>query len=240
MQYISSIFLWVRTILIFVSLGLIYILMAFFLEPRKLHPFAKKACSILLWAMGQTVYIHGNWPILRTPRIYIFNHSSLLDTLVCIGHIPEYTASIGKKEQFSIPIWGWILTHWGCIPIDRQNKERAIVQLQEFQTHFSGDRALLVSPEGTRSTTGGLLSFKKGPFHIAEQCEASIIPIAIYGAYTSKNKKSWRLKKGVIHAHIGSAIPSAQMETMRAHTKVRLQNLLQKAESTANMAADYL
>jgi 1-acyl-sn-glycerol-3-phosphate acyltransferase len=238
MQYISSISLWIRTILIFVFLGWMYILLALFLSPKQLHPFAKKACGVLLSAMGQTVHIHGSWPVLKTPRIYVFNHASLLDTLVCIAHIPEYTSSIGKKEQFSIPIWGWILKHWGCIPIDRKNKKRAIAQLQAFQTHFSGDQALLVSPEGTRSTTGKLLTFKKGPFHIAEQCKASIIPIAISGAFTAKNKNSWKLNRGTIHVYIGENIPSTNMEEIRTHTKDIMQSLLKKAESTANMAAD--
>jgi 1-acyl-sn-glycerol-3-phosphate acyltransferase len=183
-----------------------------------MHSFAKNGCSILLWAMGQKTVLSGTWPEQDTPRIYVFNHSSLLDTLVCIAHIDEYTASIGKKEQFSIPIWGRILRHWGCIPIDRQNREKAIQQLEELRTVFSGDKGLLVSPEGTRSRTGELLPFKKGPFHIAEQCKAHIIPIALCGAFASKNKNSWRIQRGIIYAYIEESIPPSSMEIMREQT----------------------
>lgn len=42
---------------------------------------------------------------------------------------------------------------------------------------------LAVSPEGTRSTTGQLLEFKKGPFYLWEQLQTPIIPIVTMGAF---------------------------------------------------------
>ena len=223
-----SIFLWIRTAIIFVPTAFAYLLLSIFRTPQQLHPLAKKFCSILLWSMGQKTVLHGAWPKIHTPRIYVFNHASLLDTLVCIAYIPEYTLSIGKKEQFSIPIWGRILLHWGCIPIDRQNKDKAISQLEALQKVFHGDKGLLVSPEGTRSTTGELLPLKKGPFHIAEQCKAHIIPIGLSGVFTSKNRNSWMLQKGVIHAQIGEAIPPSSMQNMREETRIKLLKLMKK------------
>ena len=179
------------------------------------------------------VYIvFGSWPKIDTPRIYVFNHASLLDTLVCIAYIPEYTLSIGKKEQFAIPIWGHILRHWGCIPIDRQNKEKAISQLEGLKNTFHGDKGLLVSPEGTRSTTGELLPLKKGPFHIAEQCRAHIIPIGLRGVFDSKNRNSWILRKGIIHAQIGEAIPPNSMLQMREETRSALLSLMRPLNRT--------
>ena len=221
-----SIFLWIRTAIIFIPMGIVYLFLSIFTTPQTLHPVAKKFCRVLLWAMGQKIIFHGSWPKMTTPRIYVFNHASLLDTLVCIAYIREYTLSIGKKEQFSIPIWGRILRHWGCIPIDRQNKEKAISQLDELKKVFHGNTGLLVSPEGTRSETGALLPLKKGPFHIAEQCQAHIIPIGLYGAFASKNKNSWILRKGVIHARIGESIPPTSMSEMREETKNVLLSLM--------------
>ena len=225
-----SIFLWIRTAIIFVPMGLVYIASSVFSRPKTLHPLAKKMCGILLWSMGQKVILHGSWPSLKTPRMYVFNHASLLDTLVCIAHIPEHTFTIGKKEQFAIPIWGRILRHWGCIPIDRQNREKAISQLDGLKEIFHGDKGLLVSPEGTRSSTGTLLPFKKGPFHIAEQCRAHIIPIGLHGVFESKNKNSWMLKKGIIHAHIGTSIPPGPMLEIREQTRTRLLELMTSDE----------
>ena len=230
MELWLSTFLWIRTAIIFIPTGLFYIALSVFSSPQTLHPFAKKICRILLWSMGQKIILHGSWPKRKTPRIYVFNHASLLDTLVCIAYIPEYTLSIGKKEQFSIPIWGRILRHWGCIPIDRQNKEKAIAQLEDLKKIFHGNKGLLVSPEGTRSATGQLLPLKKGPFHIAEQCHAYIIPIGLRGVFESKNRNSWILRKGIIHAYIGQEIPPGGMLDMRENTRTALLALMKSSD----------
>jgi hypothetical protein len=43
--------------------------------------------------------------------------------------------------------------------------------------------ALVIAPEGTRSTTGHLLPFKKGTFHMWEETLAPIVPVVTIGAY---------------------------------------------------------
>ena len=218
MKTIRSLFYWIRTLSIFLCTGLLYICVSLFLSPQRIHPYARRICRILLWSAGQKIEVHGEWPVLQTPRIYMFNHSSLLDTFVCIATIPEHTATIGKKEQFRIPIWGKILHHWGCIALDRYHPQRAIEQMQALQQHFAGDKAVLVAPEGTRSPTGTLLPFKKGPFYLAEACHASIIPIRIQGAFESKNKRSWHIRSGVIDVYIGEIVPPSSREIMRKQT----------------------
>ena len=42
---------------------------------------------------------------------------------------------------------------------------------------------LVICPEGTRSTTGQLLPFKKGTFHVWEQQQSAIIPMIVFGGY---------------------------------------------------------
>ena len=57
---------------------------------------------------------------------------------------------------------------------------------------------LVVFAEGTRSRDGHLAAFKKGPFFLAEQTHAPIIPVAIAGTETL-------LRKGSAAIHPGTA-----------------------------------
>ncbi|EKU20096.1 1-acyl-sn-glycerol-3-phosphate acyltransferase, partial [Nannochloropsis gaditana CCMP526] len=43
--------------------------------------------------------------------------------------------------------------------------------------------AVALSPEGTRSKTGQLMRFKKGPFYVQAESRASIAPVVIQGTF---------------------------------------------------------
>ena len=91
---------------------------------------------------------------------------------------------------------------------------------------------LLIAPEGTRSPSGKALPLKKGPFHLAIQSQASILPFVIEGAYIAKNKHSWLLTPTEIVVHIQKPIHITQTdtyETLRARTAhaLNLETLLQ-------------
>ena len=59
----------------------------------------------------------------------------------------------------------------------KQSLAHAAEQIHKYQ------RCLAISAEGTRSKTGRLQDFKKGPFHTAIAVRLPVIPVCIMGAY---------------------------------------------------------
>ena len=166
----------------------------------------------VLLAAGQRIKLHDQCPMPKDgPYIYMFNHTSLLDTFVLLAIIPEFTAAIGKAEQFKIPIWGTMLRRWGAVAIHRSDLSRAITQLGAVEDSLKSGRSLLISPEGTRSPNGCLQQFKKGPFHVALNAPTTIVPIGIVGAYKAKRKGDWTLRPNTIHVHLGPLIKPGDM-----------------------------
>ena len=221
MAQLVSVFLWLRSIVVFTILGSFYILASLFISPERLQPLGKWACGIFLWAAGQKVILHGPFPDLEQgPYLYLFNHASLLDTFIAISVLPEFTGAIGKKEQFRIPIWGWVLRRWGAVPIERGNLGQAIQSLNQGEAVLSSGRSLLIAPEGTRSKDGELQDFKKGPFHIAVNTKTPIVLMAIVGAFEAKQRGSWLLKPGQINVHILPPIDPIEqdMNALRENT----------------------
>ena len=209
-----SLCLWLACLLCFILVGPLYLLIGLVIPPKRLHPVGRWACRALLRCAGQRVVVEGSFPPMSTgPFIYVFNHTSLLDTFVVIAAIPEFTTAVGKKEQFSIPIWGWILRRWGAVPIDRSELKGAIQSLETVGDAVAGGLSLLVAPEGTRSPDGRLASFKKGPFHIALQQRVPVVPLLISGAFEAKNKGSWVIRPGVIRVRVLASVHPNDLAT---------------------------
>jgi len=230
---VVSALLWFSAITAFVVGGGMYFGIALLFGPHRTLPLGRWACRLLLLCAGQRLRVRGSFPPRGDrPRVYMFNHTSLLDTFIAVAVIPEYTAAIGKKEQFRVPLWGWILRRWGAVPIDRHQLADAIESLRKVETQMNDGLALLIAPEGTRSPNGKLGAFKKGPFHVVVRTGAAISPIIINGAYAAKRKGSWILRPGTIDVWLAPIIEpagdgSTDVEAVRDQTRACFARLIE-------------
>ena len=62
------------------------------------------------------------------------------------------------------------------------------------QRELERGSCLVLFPEGTRSRDGSLLPFKKGPFFLAMESGAPVVPVSIVGATRLLPKGSLNLK----------------------------------------------
>ena len=132
--------------------------------------------------------------------IFLSNHVSNLDPPVVIPLLPERTAVVLKRSLMKIPILGWGMRLAGYIPVERAGRVESAVESVEIarQTLASGVH-ILSFPEGTRSRDGRLQPFKKGPFYMAEESGAPVVPISIYGTEGMMKKGSMKIFPGTAH-----------------------------------------
>ena len=154
----------------------------------------------ILWSMGIGCEIKGMDNLNREHQyIFMSNHESALDILLCVACLPYNIIFLAKKELFSIPVFGWAMQAAGMIKIDRQNREKAKQSLdQAVYKLIDSEFSTLLYPEGTRSEKGEILPFKKGGFILAIRSKLPIVPITIIGARIVLPKKSMKLHKGNI------------------------------------------
>ena len=156
---------------------------------------------------GQIIKVEGEIPDSKNgPYLYLFNHQSLLDQFLIAGTIREYVSAVGAEYQFSWPIWGRLIKRLGAIPIIREDLKKAIYSLTLAEKEISKGTSFLMSPEGTRTITGKMGEFKKGPFHLSLNTGVTIIPIGLTGAYNSKQKNDWRIYPGKIKVKFGEPV----------------------------------
>lgn len=119
-----------------------------------------------------------------SPTIVMFTHTSNLDAFICAACFPESLKFIGKRSLFKTPVFGWLMSLYGHIAIDRSNLQNAIQSLRLAGEKISKDCvSIAVSPEGTRSRQGTLSEFKKGCFHLAASSTQPITPMLLLGAF---------------------------------------------------------
>lgn len=137
------------------------------------------------------------------PAVLVGNHLSLFDILALIAYLPRPPVFAAKKELFRIPLFGQCLRALGHIPIDRHNREKAIASIQAGTRNLAKTQQNVVFfPEGTRSTSGELMPFKKGAFVFAIDAKLPVVPFAIQGSFEICPPFTWCQYPGLIKVRI--------------------------------------
>ena len=132
----------------------------------------------------------------RGTYIYMCNHVSNIDPPIVIPAIPKRTSVLVKKEVFGIPVLATAMRMGQLVPVDRTDRDAAINSLKKAQEVLASGVNMTVFPEGTRSRTGELLPFKKGPFYMALDTGMQIVPMTILGTKAIWPKGSMAIKPG--------------------------------------------
>jgi 1-acyl-sn-glycerol-3-phosphate acyltransferase len=150
-------------------------------------------------AAGIRVEVAGleNVPVGR-PCIFMCNHVSNLDPPVVMPILPRYCSVLLKKELMAIPILGRAMRMGKFVPVGRAgSRSEATASVAAAADALRSGLNILVFPEGTRSRDGRLSAFKKGPFFLAQQTSAPIVPVAISGTQRMMRKGSVAIAPGV-------------------------------------------
>jgi 1-acyl-sn-glycerol-3-phosphate acyltransferase len=153
------------------------------------------------------VQITGREHTLAQPSIFMSNHVSNLDPPIILPLLPFRTAFFIKRSLLKIPVVGVGMRLAGFIPVDRDGRlESARESVQAANKVLASGVNISTFPEGTRSRNGKLLPFKKGPFYLAMESGAPIIPISIWGSEHMMTKGSLRIKPGTAHLTFHPAV----------------------------------
>jgi putative phosphoserine phosphatase/1-acylglycerol-3-phosphate O-acyltransferase len=121
------------------------------------------------------------------PAVFCFNHQSAADFFIVMKLIRHDFTGIAKKELERTPV-GPIFKALGAIYVDRSDKTKAIEAMKPAVEALRNGISVAIAPEGTRSGSKELGTFKKGAFHLALQAGVPIIPIVIKNAYMAMPK----------------------------------------------------
>ena len=178
-------------------------------QTDRLYRAGMLGARLALWLAGVRLEVHGGENILRAhPALYMANHQSNCDPPALLPLLPPVLVMV-KKEFFRVPIMGSGMTRRGFIAVDRRDRDRARAAIERAVASMRAGNSFLVFPEGTRSPDGRLQAFKKGPFILAIEAAAPIVPISISGAGKVMPKGKFVIHPGRIRITVHSPIPTA-------------------------------
>lgn len=151
-------------------------------------------CKFILILSGVEVHIEGlhRDSFCQSCALLTFSHASNIDGFLVSLTCPIRHYAFAKKELFYVPFFSWISIAIGGVPVDRDNRDRAVGTLKRISDAAkNSNMCLVIAPEGTRSLTGQLLPFKKGVSHMWEELKAPIIPVVLSGAWDLYPVGSW-------------------------------------------------
>jgi len=165
---------------------------------RMMYRWGMKITALGPKAAGVRVRVEGTENILPGVHyIFLSNHVSNLDAAILLPSIPGMTSVFIKRELMKIPLLGTAMRMGKYIPVTRGNsREDAQRSVAAATDALNSGLHITVFPEGTRSTDGRLLPFKKGAFFLSEETGAPIIPVVISGTERMMPKGSQRITPG--------------------------------------------
>ncbi|MFN3604428.1 MAG: lysophospholipid acyltransferase family protein [Leptonema sp. (in: bacteria)] len=166
----------------------------------------------------------------RGPVIFICNHQSLFDVFIFYSFLDVSFRWMAKQSLFKLPIIGPSMKAAGYIPVEREDKKKAMQSLFDAAEQIQSGKSVIIFPEGTRGKIDGeMLPFKKGSFILAKKANVVIQPIAIWGSQyiipVERDKFFQRIYPGKVWAKVGEPISPEDYKNLSVE---ELSNYLRK------------
>ena len=197
MRVAISAIIWISGIILTILLFFILLLLLLIT-----FPFDKKRVTVNLigvWWADVLIKLSPRWKLRvsglenidkRKAYVIVANHQSLADIFV-LYKIPVQFRWLAKAEFFNIPFAGWYLSLGRHIGLSKERAGGIRKAYLEAGMWLKKGISILVFPEGTRSETGEIGSFKSGAFKIAIKEKKPVLPVFISGTKDALPKGSW-------------------------------------------------
>lgn len=156
------------------------------------------------------------------PAVFIFNHQSKTDVVICAKLLRRDIAGVGKREIKRLPVLGKVLELGGVVMIDRKNAVSAIQAMQPLVDAMRNEgKSVVLAPEGTRSVSPNLAPFKKGAFYLAMQARVPIVPVVIHNAGDVAPKGDFVFRPATVEVDVLPPVDTGDWSTQTIDEHVR-------------------
>ena len=137
-------------------------------------------CTVLLIPVS----VEGKENIDRhTSYVFVANHQGPMDIFLIYGYLGRNFKWMMKKALRKIPLVGYACEKARHIFVDKSGAKKIQGTIEQARATLQGGTSLVVFPEGSRTFTGHMGTFRKGAFVLADDLQLPVVPITIDGSF---------------------------------------------------------
>lgn len=177
------------TLIVFFICFLPVMLVLFFLRKHHLdlsmratRIIVRGVIRVMLFFSGTRTLVEGKEDIPDGANLYVANHRSYYDTLICYMCMDIPTGFVAKKELKRIPLLSQWIELIGSVFLDRSNIKEGLRAILKAIDIVKEGYSMVIFPEGTRNKNQNKdipAEFKEGSLQIAKKAHCPIVPVAI-------------------------------------------------------------
>lgn len=212
-----------------ISLRMILALPTLAMPRSAMHRVLLSYASSSLWLArvicGIKVEWRGRDRLPEGPCIVACKHQSAWETFALFLLLDDPTYVL-KRELMELPLFGWLATKSGMIPVDRSGGAKALAQItRATRDQLAEGRQVVIFPEGTRRSPDAEPRYQPGVALLYAESRVPCVPIALNsGLFWPRH--TFRRYPGTIIVEVLDPIPPG---LDRRSFVVRLQSELETA-----------
>jgi 1-acyl-sn-glycerol-3-phosphate acyltransferase len=174
------------------------------------------------WLLFRFVFkAYFRWRVYNSQRvpsqgavILAANHASFLDPPLVGAALTRPLNYLARDTLFSVPVVGRLLRLWKVVPVDRDGGGAA--GLRAILERLLQGGAILLFPEGTRTSDGQLQRARSGIGLVAIKSSAPIVPVRIFGTFEAYGRQTRFPRARQVALKFGAPL---NFEELRAEAK---------------------
>lgn len=118
--------------------------------------------------------------------VIVANHQGAVDIFLMYGFLRRNFKWMMKHQLKKVPFMGYACVRSHQIFVDKRGPKKVKETYDKARQTLRGGTSLVVFPEGSRTFTGHMGTFKRGAFMLAEELDLPVLPVTINGSFRVK------------------------------------------------------
>jgi 1-acyl-sn-glycerol-3-phosphate acyltransferase len=200
-------------------------------HPAQAMPWLYRFCRVILLVLFRLYFrlrVTGTEQVPNHGSVILAsNHASFVDPpLVGVG-LKRMCNYMARATLFRNPLFGWWLREVGVVPVDRDGGSAA--GLKTILGRLRQGSAVLLFPEGTRTSDGQLQPARSGIGLMALKSGAPVVPVRVLGSFEAWGRRRPLPRPHPVRLVFGTVLRfDRQCAEARTCSKQRLKELYQE------------